>query len=42
MQDNAPGHQPAQTRAEIRERGIPTILGPAFSPDLNPIKYVWN
>ena len=42
MQDNAPGHAAAATRAEFAERDIPVILWPAFSPDLNPIETVWN
>ena len=42
MQDNAPGHAVKKTREEFAERGIPVILWPAFSPDLNLIKTVWN
>lgn len=42
MQDNAPGHRAAETRAELYERSILIIFWPAFSPDLNPIEYVWN
>ena len=42
MHDNAPGHAAAKTIQELRDRGIRTIEWPAFSPDLNPIKHVWN
>jgi hypothetical protein len=42
MQDGAPGHSAAYTQAELKERGIHPIFWPAFSPDLNPIKAVWN
>lgn len=42
MQDNAPGHRAKATREELRRRGIPLIIWPAYSPDLNPIETVWN
>ena len=42
MQDNAPAHSAALTREELRERGIPVIFWPAFSPDLNPVETLWN
>lgn len=42
MQDNAPGHAAQFTQDEIRERAIPTIFWPPFSPDLNPIETLWN
>lgn len=42
MQDGAPGHAAADTRAELEERGIRVIFWPAFSPDLNPIERVWH
>lgn len=42
MQDGAPGHTAATTRQDLQERGINTIFWPAYSPDLNPIKTVWN
>lgn len=42
MQDNAPAHASKETLAELWERGIIYIEWPPFSPDLNPIKAVWN
>lgn len=42
MQDNAPGHASAATKAELRRRGIDFIPWPPFSPDLNPIEYCWD
>ena len=42
MQDGAPGHLAASTRQELQDRSIRTIFWPAYSPDLNPIKTVWN
>ena len=42
MQDGAPGHASRNTIRELSERGIYPISWPAFSPDLNPIKMVWN
>ena len=42
MQDGAPGHAAADTREDLRERGIIVIFWPPFSPDLNPIERVWH
>jgi transposase len=42
MQDGAPGHNAEYTYTELAERGIYPIFWPAYSPDLNPIEYVWN
>jgi hypothetical protein len=42
MQDGAPGYSAAETIEELYERGIYLIFWPAFSPDLNLIKTVWN
>jgi transposase len=42
MQDGAPGHASKDTLRELQEHGIYPIPWPAFSPDLNPIKMVWN
>ena len=42
MQDGASGHAARDTRQELEERGIRTIIWPAFSPDLNPIETAWN
>lgn len=42
MQDSAPGHAAADTKTELRERGIIVIFWPPFSPDLNPIERVWH
>jgi transposase len=42
MQDGAPGYAAADTKADLRERGIVLIFWPPFSPDLNPIERVWH
>ena len=42
MQDNAPPHKASQTMDELRERNIPPIICPPYSPDLNPIEHVWK
>lgn len=42
MQDGAPGHAAADTREDLRERGVFIIYWPPFSPDLNPIERVWH
>jgi transposase len=42
MQDGAPAHAAASTRADLEARGIPLIVHPPFSPDLNPIEMAWN
>jgi transposase len=42
MQNGAPGHAAAETKEDLRERGIYPIFWPAYSPDLNPIETVWN
>ena len=40
MQDGAPGYAAADTRQDLRERGVIVIFWPLFSPDLNPIERV--
>ena len=42
MQDGAPGHAAADTRQDLRERGITVIFWPPFPPDINPIERVWH
>lgn len=42
MQDNAPAHASSETLREIRARGINVIFWPPFSPDLNPIEWIWG
>ncbi|KAI1001578.1 hypothetical protein K3495_g6625 [Podosphaera aphanis] len=42
MQDNAPPHVASKTIEESQERIITAIEWPPYSPDLNPIKHVWD
>ncbi len=42
MQDNARGHSAKATVADLGQRGIQCIEWPPYSPDLNPIEYVWD
>jgi len=42
VQDNARGHVARDTLAFIRERGLVPLFWPAPSPDLNPIKSLWD
>lgn len=42
MQDNTSPHKAALTLEEMKERGIHVIDWPPYSPDLNPIEWVWN
>jgi transposase len=42
MQDGAPSHSAASTKEELSKRGIITIFWPAYLPDLNLIKTIWN
>jgi transposase len=38
----APGYSAKETQVDLNERGICPIFYPALSPDLNPIKKVWD
>ena len=42
MQDGASSHTAAATLEEFAERGIRVIFWPPYSPDLNPIKMLWD
>ena len=42
MQDNASGHSDKATITDMRSREVIPIFWPAKSPDLNPIKTVWD
>ena len=42
MQDRVPSHAAADTRKDLKERGVIVIYWPPFSPDLNPIEKVWH
>lgn len=42
MQDHAPGHSAKHTIEEFGRLGIRLIIWPPYSPDLNPIKLIWD
>ncbi len=42
IQDNAPGHHGKRTQKELGNRDYKLINQPAYSPDLNPIKKMWD
>ena len=42
MQENASFHKAAHTMREFERRGMAPIEWPPYSPDLNPIEYVWS
>jgi DDE superfamily endonuclease len=42
MQDSAPAYTTKGTIDDLYKRGINCIHWPLYSPDLNPIKTVWN
>jgi transposase len=42
MQDNAPSHRAKVTRETFAAWGIPLLDWPQYSPDLNPIEYLWK
>jgi len=42
MQDRVLSYLAASTKEKLQERGIYTIFWPAYSPDLNLIKMIWN
>ena len=41
MQDNAPIHKAGLVRKWFRDHGIPLMVWPPYSPDLNPIENAW-
>jgi transposase len=42
MQDNTDIYQSCAVAAFFREYHITSIVWPAYSPDLNPIKHLWR
>ena len=41
MQDGAKVHQRKELVAWLKEKGYEVMVWPPYSPDLNPIEYVW-
>jgi transposase len=41
MQDNAPIHSARDVKRWFENNGIPTMVWPPYSPDLNPIEHAW-
>uniref|UniRef100_A0A3P8RZ88 Tc1-like transposase DDE domain-containing protein n=1 Tax=Amphiprion percula TaxID=161767 RepID=A0A3P8RZ88_AMPPE len=42
LDDNAPPHGARIITARLQEVGVPHMVWPAMSPDLNPIEHEWN
>lgn len=40
--DNFPSHWAKKTRAKAEELDIALVFLPPYSPDLNPIEYIWK
>ena len=42
MQDNAPCHTARMIKKYLSDEGVTMLEWPPYSPDLNPIKKIWN